>query len=636
MWPNTGSPSSQEFIPNPNALFQVRGDGHFAYLNQAARLWMKQLSPQQQSDWKQYLLPFLSQVLQSGQSLQSEYQWEAQTYLCHFVPHSDYLHVNIYLTDISHYRASREALAASESRFQTMIESLTQGLMIADLKEQIRYANKHILQLLGYSDDKALIGKSIREALFFDPQNAPLAQQMRHERGLGIVRQYEFEVQRPDGSPLWVYSRHSPLKNTDGKVIGVLIMVEDISDRKMLEEALEAARDGALAATRLKTQFIATMNHEIRTPMNGIIGMAELLLDTPLDEDQREFANIIVQESNKLLSVMSDILDYSKLEAGTMILSKTSFSPYQLMMAVVQNFQDLAKEKGLHLEYQLDPLIPDVLRGDEKRLKQCLSYILDNAIKFTAQGQVQVQMKYLDQLDGRVRLRFLVEDSGIGIMPEVQANLFQPFTLGDGSNTRRYSGTGLGLAILHRIVALMGGEIGVESEVGQGTKIWFSIWLGTQASGAVAINPIDLSNLEVPAPSPTPGLESRVLIVEDHLANQELLLYQLDFLGYPCELAWNGQLALDLVLQNPQAYPLILMDYYLPMLSGLEVTERIRQDKLQGQAQPIIIGMTADNEAESKMKGLDAGMDDYLFKPISMESLRAIMQRYWPKTEANP
>ena len=404
-----------------------------------------------------------------------------------------------------------------------------------------------------------------------------------------------------------------------------------------LSKANEQLRQRTLdlaEVSRAQAQFLANMSHEIRTPMNGVIGMASLLEATALGPEQRDYVETIGSSGRALLRIIDDILDFSKMEAGRLELENVEFDPRQLVGEVARLFAPLAGAKGLELRAAVDDGVAALLRGDPGRLRQALVNLVGNAVKFTDRGQVAVRARPEAELEGAQLVRFEVRDSGIGIAPEALGRLFRPFAQADGSTTRRYGGTGLGLVISKRLVELMGGQLGVMSEPGEGSVFWFTARLeraarpaaGAEAAGAVEAAP---ATAEAPAAARSRG---RVLVAEDNPVNQKVAARMVERLGYAVDVASTGDEAVASVRRGP--YSAILMDGQMPETDGFEATRIIRA--LEGERHTPIIALTASAMRGDRERCLAAGMDDYVSKPVSPEQLEAVLRRWIPDTGAPP
>ena len=409
----------------------------------------------------------------------------------------------------------------------------------------------------------------------------------------------------------------SKVKERTGALTQVLGVLEH-TNRELL-----ASNEAAQAASRAKSGFLATMSHELRTPMHGVLGMTELLIDTPLTVEQREFALTIKQSGESLLAILNDILDFSKVEAGFMSAEFTPFEPLAIVERALQTLHPLISRKNLSVATHWSDCIPTMVAGDPMRFLQVLTNLLGNAVKFTEAGTIQVRAT-LDEEEGEtVVVRIEVHDSGIGIAPEHLVGIFDPFTQSDSSIARHFGGTGLGLAIVRRLSELMGGHCGVESELARGSCFWFTCRVGrTETATRAAPKAVTL-----PRPCTQNGRGINVLVVEDNPVNQLVAKRSLESLGCDVQIAARGADAVEL-LKGAHEFALVFMDCQMPGMDGLEATRLIRQDERAAGVRVPIIALTANTIVGDREACSAAGMDDFISKPFTRADLQAVLDAW--------
>jgi PAS domain S-box-containing protein len=519
------------------------------------------------------------------------------------------------LQDVTATHEARAALERSEERLQRALEG--SGLALWDLDvthERIYLSEQWSVMLGGEPRETRCTAQELLDLVPMEdlPQiQAALAPVLRGESARYVV---QHRVRKPDGTLLWIHSEGRVAdRDAEGAPLRMVGTNRDITQHVQAERDLREARDAADAASRAKSQFLATMSHEIRTPLNGIIGMTRLLLDEPLAPEVRGHADLIDRSAHSLLALVDDILDVSKIEAGQMEIERVAFDLHELLDDLASLYRLRATDKSLLFRARRDPAVPQLVEADPTRLRQVLVNLLGNALKFTSTGWIGMDVK-AQETDAGWLLEFAVVDTGIGIPAEVQPELFTRFMQADSSTSRRFGGSGLGLSIVRQLVELMGGTVAVRSVPGQGSR--FTVTLPVLAAH------------EAPAFSvwqdlPPPSGHTRVLVAEDNTTNQVVAFGMLRKLGYDdVGIANDGVEAYQLALA--ERFDVILMDCQMPEMDGYEATRRLRAAGCTS----TIVAMTANAIQGDRERCLEAGMNDYLTKPIDLRVLRATLAKW--------
>jgi PAS domain S-box-containing protein len=545
-------------------------------------------------------------------------------------------------SQLNDLRELNQKLATAEAglrRLSAAVEQSPASIVITDLNAKIIFVNEAFTQASGYTAAEA-IGQNPR--ILHSGETPPETyRDMWPTLLAGKVWRGEFINQRKDGSRYLELATISPVRDDNGQVTHYVAAKEDITERRHNEAELHAhrlhleklvdqrtselaaAKEKADSANRAKSEFLANMSHEIRTPMNAIIGLNYLLRQSPLQPEQLEKLLKVSAAAEHLLQIINDILDLSKIEAGKLLLENYVFSPAEVLQNIGAMMRDRAAGKGLKLHIDTNSL-PEHAVGDVTRLRQVLLNFAGNALKFTESGSISIYGELLSTQGEEMICRFNVRDTGIGIRPEDTARLFNAFEQLDSSTTRRFGGTGLGLAIARHLAELMGGEVGVESAPGVGSRFWITARLGAPKGD----------------PEPPPASESwqqgqlkgRVLVVEDEPLNRDIAVELLTSVGLDVVTAENGLLAVDRYKQGN--FDLVLMDVQMPDLNGLDATRQIRA--LENGASVPIVALTANAFNTDRERCIEAGMTDFLAKPVDPDALYALLAKYLSATDTSP
>ena len=528
------------------------------------------------------------------------------------------------------------ALRESTERYSFLADSVPQIIWTARPDGCLEYFNKRWLDYTGLS-----LAHSIDWG--WDPVAHPddLQQTIEHWTcALSAEKDFECELRlkrASDDAFRWHLARAVPRRDGRGGIVQWVGTITDVDESKRSEEALQEAHDelglrvlertselrtakeAAESANRAKSDFLANMSHEIRTPMNGIIGMTDLVLETEIGREQREYLEMVKTSAKSLLGLINDILDFSKIEAGKLELEVIHFNLRDCVGTMLQALALRAQKKGLELRIDIGDDVQQHLIGDSMRLRQILLNFTDNALKFTERGSVRVQVIAEGQRDGEQCLHFSIEDTGIGIAPEKQDMIFSGFAQADSSTTRTYGGTGLGLAIALELVQKMRGKVWIESTLGVGTTFHFTAWFRVAESSPKTSEIVPGNALEAHA-----AASLRILLTEDNVVNRAFATGILTRRGHSITQAVNGREAL--ASTRAESFDLILMDVQMPEMDGLEATRCIRAEELLRRHTPIV-AMTAHAMVGDRERCLAAGMDDYLSKPIDKAALFAIIEK---------
>ncbi len=529
------------------------------------------------------------------------------------------------LQDVTEREALLRAAQTNERRYRLLAENTGDVITRVKMDGSSKYISPAIQQLLGWTFED-MSGQSTD---YVHPEDRlQVLQAISAAVQTGQPTRLEHRAVHRQGHTVWVESAFKALTDEHGQVDDVVVVIRDMTQRKVLEDEVIEAKERAEKAAQAKSEFLANMSHELRTPLTSVIGFSGLLQASEhLPPEERVYVERIATASEALLGVINDILDYSKLEADAIEMDPEPFDARALVDGAAAIIESQCSAKGLTLNVVVAAETPERLTGDKGRLRQVMLNFLSNAAKFTARGAVTLKVGGRPLADGGWRMRVEVTDTGIGIPSEKIGELFRRFTQADASTTRVYGGTGLGLAISRRLIELMGGEVGVESAPAAGSTFWFEAPLAAAtAEDVTAAGEEDRARKD--------ALRGRVLMADDAAANRELVSAILRNLGLEIDTVADGAEAVHAA--HSGAYDLVLMDVHMPVMDGLTATREIRRMQAQGERRIPILALTANVQADQVKRCLEAGMDGHLAKPIQIAELAAALSRWLNEAATTP
>ena len=534
---------------------------------------------------------------------------------------------------ISERDRSEHRLSEEEERIRLLLESTAEAIYGVDLTAACTFCNPAFLRLLGYESREEVLGRNMHDlvhhtlpnGLPYPPEECPLVYALLNGKRLHAPDEL---LWRADGASLAVEMWSYPVMH-EGKLRGSVVTFLDVTERKRAEQALHRAKEEAEAANRAKSEFLANMSHEIRTPMNGILGMTALALDTELNPEQREYLGMVKSSGESLLTLLNDILDLSKIEAGKLELDSSDFSIENCIEEALQPLAISAQQKGIELVWDVAADVPNIVCGDPTRLRQVLINLTGNALKFTSHGEVAIHASCDSPRDENLLIHFMVSDTGIGISRENQKKIFTAFSQADMSTTRRFGGTGLGLSISERLVKLMGGRIWVESEEGKGSRFHFQVLLQPAQNAEVDTQP---------ALTRTFPSGSRILVVDDNATNHKLLERLLLQWELNPVFARSGEEAVRIIQASSvkgQVFSAMILDEEMPRLGGIELVEMLQKGAALP-SPPVILMLSRPLESKARLECERLGIARTMLKPIRRALLFEILQQTGGERRSEP
>ena len=493
--------------------------------------------------------------------------------------------------------------------------STTSGVVINDREGKVEWINTAFEKITGYNIDHVK-GKHLGDTLKGELTDVAIIERARRLSRNKQSFEVDLLAYRRDGQPLWISVINSVILGSNGEVDKYIEVIIDITSKKRVEMELIAAKEEALQLNRAKDMFISVMSHEIRTPLNAVIGMSRLLIDDNPLESQKENLGILKFSAENLMTLINDVLDFTKIETGNVELEKANVNLREMVQRITSSMQYRASEKNVYLKHTIEDAIPEFVIGDSARLVQVLLNLVSNAIKFTDTGGVIIDLKVLEETNNNIRIRFAVTDTGIGIANEKINTIFESFKQAEADTTRKYGGTGLGLAISKRLIELHDSRINVDSVLGQGSTFWFTVTFNKSDNNSISND----NKMEI-------GLRLSVLVVDDNQINRILVNKVLQKWGTTVDFAENGKEAVDKILANKE-YDVVLMDVHMPIMGGLEATQILRAHPETYFQQLPIVALTASMLSSEVNQMTNAGMNDFILKPFDPKTLYEKLARY--------